>query len=78
MGLVAKSAETYAERLAPLLVSPDLEGHSGAMFPKGFYNLPVAKTDGRLHEKVHWGFRSVGVSDEHSLGLMTASNPARR
>jgi NAD(P)-dependent dehydrogenase (short-subunit alcohol dehydrogenase family) len=37
MGLVAQSAETYAERLAPLLVSPDLEGHNGAMFdPKGF------------------------------------------
>ena len=32
IGFFSKSAETYAERLAPLLVSPDLEGHSGAMF----------------------------------------------
>ena len=44
MGLVAKSAETYAERLASLLVSPDLEGHSGTMFdPKGFAILPSSK-----------------------------------
>jgi hypothetical protein len=44
MGLVAKSAETYAERLAPLLVSPDLEGQSGAMFdPKGFAIFPSPK-----------------------------------
>jgi len=28
----AMSADTYAERIAPLLVSPDLEGHGGAMF----------------------------------------------
>jgi len=44
MGLVAKSAETYAERLVPLLISPDLEGHSGAMFdPKGFAIFPSPK-----------------------------------
>ena len=44
MGLVAKSAETYAERLVPLLVSPDLEGYSGAMFdPKGFAIFPSPK-----------------------------------
>ena len=30
IGLMAPSAETYAERLTPLLVSADLEGHSGA------------------------------------------------
>ena len=41
IGLIAPSAETYAERLTPLLVSPDLEGHSGAMFDrKGFAILP--------------------------------------
>ena len=34
IGLVNPSPETYAERLAPLLVSPDLEGHSGAMFDR--------------------------------------------
>jgi hypothetical protein len=33
-GLLAPSAETYAERLTPLLVSPDLEGHNGAMFDR--------------------------------------------
>ena len=44
MGLVAKSAATYAERLVPVLVSPDLEGHSGAMFdPKGFAIFPSPK-----------------------------------
>ncbi len=31
-GFMTVSPETYAERLTPLLVSPDLEGHSGAMF----------------------------------------------
>lgn len=32
MGLLAPSADAYARRLTSLLVSPDLEGHSGAMF----------------------------------------------
>jgi NAD(P)-dependent dehydrogenase (short-subunit alcohol dehydrogenase family) len=40
-GLWASSAESYAERITPLLVSPDLEGHSGAMFNhKGQAILP--------------------------------------
>ena len=44
MGLFSKSADTYAERIAPLLVSSDLEGHSGAMFdPKGFAIFPSPK-----------------------------------
>jgi NAD(P)-dependent dehydrogenase (short-subunit alcohol dehydrogenase family) len=43
-GLMASGAETYAERLMPLLVSPDLEGHSGAMFDrKGRAILPSPK-----------------------------------
>jgi NAD(P)-dependent dehydrogenase (short-subunit alcohol dehydrogenase family) len=43
-GLLAPSAETYAERLTPLLVSPDLEAHSGAMFNrKGLAILPTPK-----------------------------------
>ena len=43
-GLLAPSAETYAERLTPLLVSPDIEGHSGAMFDrKGLAILPTPK-----------------------------------
>jgi NAD(P)-dependent dehydrogenase (short-subunit alcohol dehydrogenase family) len=32
IGLLTPSAATFAKRLTPLLVSPDLEGHSGAMF----------------------------------------------
>ena len=44
IGLLAPSAETYAERLTPLLVSPDLEGRSGAMFNrKGLAILPTPK-----------------------------------
>jgi NAD(P)-dependent dehydrogenase (short-subunit alcohol dehydrogenase family) len=57
IGLLSTSAETYAERLAPLLVSPDLEGHSGAMFDrKGFAILP-----------------SQGLSDEHVKSFIAAS-----
>lgn len=44
IGLLTPSATSYAERLAPLLVSPDLEGHSGAMFDrKGLAILPSPK-----------------------------------
>jgi NAD(P)-dependent dehydrogenase (short-subunit alcohol dehydrogenase family) len=44
IGLVTPAPETYAERLAPLLVSPDLEPHSGAMFnQKGHAILPTPK-----------------------------------
>jgi hypothetical protein len=43
-GLMASSAESYVERLTPLLVSTDLEGHSGAMFDKkGQAILPSPK-----------------------------------
>ena len=41
IGLLTSSADVYAARMAPLLVSPDLEGHSGAMFDrKGDAILP--------------------------------------
>jgi hypothetical protein len=44
IGLWSTSAETYAERLTPLFVSPDLETHSGAMFgQKGNAILPSAQ-----------------------------------
>lgn len=44
IGLLLQSAETYAEQLAPLLVSPDLDGHSGGMFDrKGFPIRPTPK-----------------------------------
>jgi NAD(P)-dependent dehydrogenase (short-subunit alcohol dehydrogenase family) len=42
--LMASSAESYVERVAPLLFSPDIEGHSGAMFDrKGQPILPSPK-----------------------------------
>jgi NAD(P)-dependent dehydrogenase (short-subunit alcohol dehydrogenase family) len=34
IGLFNPTPEAYAERMAPLLVSPDLEAHTGAMFDK--------------------------------------------
>jgi NAD(P)-dependent dehydrogenase (short-subunit alcohol dehydrogenase family) len=44
IGLLTPSPEKYAERIAPLLVSPDLEGHSGALFDrKGNAILPSPK-----------------------------------
>lgn len=44
IGLFTPTAETYSERVAPLLVSPDLEAHSGAMFDrKGDAILPTPK-----------------------------------
>jgi len=50
IGLFTPSAETYAERIAPLLVSPDLEAHSGAMFDrKGAAILPSPKLQDASH-----------------------------
>jgi hypothetical protein len=44
IGLLTASPEAYAERIGPLLVSPDLEGRSGAMFDqKGNPILPSPK-----------------------------------
>jgi NAD(P)-dependent dehydrogenase (short-subunit alcohol dehydrogenase family) len=44
IGLLMPSPETYAERMTPLLVSPDIEGHSGAMFDqKGVAVLPTPR-----------------------------------
>jgi len=44
IGILTPSATNYAERLAPLLVAPDLEAHSGAMFDrKGAAILPSVK-----------------------------------
>ncbi|MBN2318968.1 MAG: SDR family NAD(P)-dependent oxidoreductase [Acidobacteria bacterium] len=39
VGALFQSADEYAERILPLLVSPDIEGHSGAMF--GRYGDPI-------------------------------------
>jgi NAD(P)-dependent dehydrogenase (short-subunit alcohol dehydrogenase family) len=58
IGLATPSPEKYAERLAPLLVSPDLEGRSGALFDqKGFAILP-----------------SPSLTDAHVSGFMAASD----
>jgi NAD(P)-dependent dehydrogenase (short-subunit alcohol dehydrogenase family) len=52
IGLRSPSAKTYAEQLLPLLVSPDLEGHSGAMFDrKGDAILPGAKLTSEYVER---------------------------
>jgi NAD(P)-dependent dehydrogenase (short-subunit alcohol dehydrogenase family) len=49
-GMFAPGAESYAERIAPLLVSPDLEGSSGTMFDrKGNAVLPTAKLKDRAY-----------------------------
>lgn len=34
IGLLSQSADDYARRIGPLLVSPDLESHSGALFDR--------------------------------------------
>jgi NAD(P)-dependent dehydrogenase (short-subunit alcohol dehydrogenase family) len=52
IGLLNPGADTYAERLTPLLVSPDLEGHSGAMFDqKGRAILPTPRLTDSSHVK---------------------------
>jgi NAD(P)-dependent dehydrogenase (short-subunit alcohol dehydrogenase family) len=57
IGRVTMSAETYAERITPLLVSPDLEGHSGAMFnQKGLAILPTP-----------------ALTEQHVAGFLAAS-----
>jgi NAD(P)-dependent dehydrogenase (short-subunit alcohol dehydrogenase family) len=44
IGLLAPSADNYAAQLTPLLVSPDLETHSGLMFDRrGLAILPSPK-----------------------------------
>jgi NAD(P)-dependent dehydrogenase (short-subunit alcohol dehydrogenase family) len=43
IGLLTPTADDYARRISPLLFSPDIEGHSGAMFNnKGQAILPSA------------------------------------
>ncbi|RSM50448.1 oxidoreductase [Actinoplanes sp. ATCC 53533] len=43
VGLLTPSTDTYAERIVPLLVSPDLDDHSGVMFNrKGAAVRPTA------------------------------------
>ncbi|AMK79126.1 MULTISPECIES: SDR family NAD(P)-dependent oxidoreductase [Methylomonas] len=57
IGLMTKSAEVYAEQIAPLLVTSDIEKHSGAMFDsKGQAILP-----------------SEGLTDSHIKKFIAAS-----
>jgi NAD(P)-dependent dehydrogenase (short-subunit alcohol dehydrogenase family) len=50
--LVSPSVETYIERTIPLLVSPDLEGHSGTMFNrKGSAIMPTPKLTDSSYNK---------------------------
>jgi len=52
IGLFSPNVSTYVERIAPLLVSPDLEQHSGAMFnKKGQAILPTPKLTDISYEK---------------------------
>lgn len=43
-GLITPSADQYAELIVPLLVSPDLDAHSGAMFDRK--GRPIVPTSG--------------------------------
>jgi NAD(P)-dependent dehydrogenase (short-subunit alcohol dehydrogenase family) len=57
IGLLTPTADTYAHRITPLLLTPDIEGHSGAMFNnKGQAILP-----------------STGLTEEHIRKFMSAS-----
>ena len=57
IGLLTPTADTYAQRITPLLLTSDIEGHSGAMFNnKGQAILP-----------------SAGLTDEHIRKFMAAS-----
>ena len=50
IGLFTPTPDAYAERLVPLLVSPDLETHTGAMFDqKGRAVLPTPALGDRAH-----------------------------
>lgn len=50
IGFLTPSPEAYAERITPLLVSPDIEGHSGAMFnQRGFAIVPSPKLADSTH-----------------------------
>lgn len=50
IGLFTPNPETYAARITPLLVSPDLEAHSGVMFnQKGFAIMPSPRLEDGAH-----------------------------
>ena len=52
IGLLTSTPETYAQRIVPLIVSPDLETHSGAMFDQqGNAILPSPKLTDASYRK---------------------------
>jgi len=52
IGLVSPSVDKYTEHTVPLLVSPDLEGHSGTVFNrKGLAILPTPKLTDSSYNK---------------------------
>jgi NAD(P)-dependent dehydrogenase (short-subunit alcohol dehydrogenase family) len=57
IGLLTPTAESYAQHITPLLLTPDIEGHSGTMFDKkGKAILP-----------------SAGLTEEHIQKFIAAS-----
>lgn len=57
IGLLTPTADTYAQRITPLLLTPDIEGRSGAMF----------------NNKGQAILSSAGLTDEHIRNFMAAS-----
>ncbi len=56
IGLFTPTPEAYADRITPLLLSPDLEAHSGAMFDqKGNAILPTPKLTDEAHVRAFLG-----------------------
>ena len=52
IGLASPSVDAYTEHTVPLLVSPDLEGHSGTLFNrKGLAILPTPKLTDSSYNK---------------------------
>ena len=67
LGLFTPTPETYAERVLPLLVAPELDAHSGAMFdPKG---QPILRSPGLDAARV----RAVIEASDALLARATAS-----
>jgi NAD(P)-dependent dehydrogenase (short-subunit alcohol dehydrogenase family) len=56
IGLAMPSPEAYAKRITPLLATPDIEGHSGAMFEqKGHAILPTPQLTDASYVKAFIG-----------------------
>lgn len=58
IGILSPSAETYAQRIVPLLVSPDLDAHSGKLFDRKAQSI----------------LPSPGLTDSHAKAFLSASD----